>query len=149
MYVHVQYNTVLPSTPSIIGCSYISRLPNKFSDCCLHPWKMLPASLEAADACPSGHNVQGFCPKRESNIKQTAGHNLSSQDGNVLHSPYVIHRVPVFFGNDVVTDWLYTTSQLLRLNLWQLVGRTVQEDKSWSICGCRKQGQCSRLTRES
>lgn len=104
MYVYVctiQYNTVLPSTPSIIGCSYISRLPNKFSGCCLHPWKMLPASLEAADACPSGHNVQGFCPERESNINR---HNLSSQDDNVPHSPYVIHRVPVFFGNDVVTD---------------------------------------------
>lgn len=104
MYVYVQYNTVLPPTPSIIGCSYISRLPNKFSDCCLHPWKMLPASLEAADACPSGRNVQGFGPERGSNINQTAGHNLCSQDENVLHSPYVIHRVPVFLGHEVVTD---------------------------------------------
>lgn len=65
---------------------------------------MLPASLEAADACPSGHTVEGFGPERDGNINQTAGHNLGSQDENILHSPCVIHRVPVFFGNEVVTD---------------------------------------------
>lgn len=94
---------MIPPTPSIIGCSYISRLPNKLSYSCLHPWKMLPASLEAADACPSGHTVQGFGPERESNINQTAGHNLVSRDDKVLYSPYMIHRVPAFFRNEVVT----------------------------------------------
>lgn len=93
-YIHtiILYNRVLPPTPSIIGCSYISRLPNKLSYCCLYPWKMLPASLEAADACTSGHTVQGFGPERESNINQTAGHNLDSQDDNFLHGSSVLRQ---------------------------------------------------------
>lgn len=104
MYITIQ---CFPRPPpgTNIGCSYISRQPNELSDCCVHPWELLPASLVATDACPSGHNVQGFGVKHEGNINQTADHSvLVSQDHNVSHSPYVIHKIPVFFGNEVVID---------------------------------------------
>lgn len=88
-----------------------------------------------------GHDVQGFGAGRESNINQTAA-----------HSPYVIHRILMFVGHEVVPglvicNELTSTSSS---NLRQFVGRTLSchKKKSWSFYGCRKQGQCSRLMRE-